>query len=148
MALELETRLLEVAKDAKFTRAPDGLWLTSFTLDITNMAAALHDLGARLSTVTGVAIDDGETELIYHFVVGTTALNLKVHTQKNSMDSITPLFPAANWIEREIHDLYAVEFPGHPNLERFNRPPELPVGFFREPGGAAGKRLREEAGSK
>lgn len=148
MTLDLETRLLEVVKDAKITHAPDGLWLTASRLDLTPVAAALRDLSARLSTVTGIAIGDNETELIYHFVIGTTALNLKVNTQNNSMGSITPLFPAANWIEREIHDLYAVEFSGHPNLERFNRPPELAVGFFREPGGAAGKRLREEAEEK
>jgi NADH:ubiquinone oxidoreductase subunit C len=146
MTTELETRLLELARNAKITHATDDLWLDAPELDVTRMAVVLRDLGARLSTMTGIALDDGETELIYHYVVGKTALNLKVRTRGNSMASITPLVPAANWIEREIHDLYAVEFPGHPNLERFIRPAELPAGLFREPGGAAGKRLREQAG--
>jgi NADH:ubiquinone oxidoreductase subunit C len=83
--------------------------------------------------------------LIYHFVLGSTALNIKVRTQKNTIPSITPITPSANWIEREIHDLYAVEFIGHPYLERFIRPPELSIGFFRETGGEAGKQRREQA---
>jgi len=72
-------------------------------------------------------------------------VNIKVRTRGNSIPSVTPILPSANWIERETHDLYAVEFPGHPHLDRFIRPPEMPVGFFREKGGQAGKQQRELA---
>lgn len=36
--------------------------------------------------------------------------------------SVTPFWPAANWYEREIHDLFGVNFSGHPNLKRLLMP--------------------------
>ena len=35
-----------------------------------------------------------------------------------SMDSVTSLWPAANWYEREVWDLFGIQFKGHPNLKR------------------------------
>lgn len=145
MISSLEINLSNLKDSGKILRAADGIWMDAPKLDVTCMAASLLELEARLSTVTAVALEDGETELIYHFVVGCTALNIKVCTHENAIPSITPFMPAADWIEREIHDLYAVEFLGHPRLERFIRPPELPLGLFREIGGATGKKQREQA---
>jgi NADH:ubiquinone oxidoreductase subunit C len=145
MTSSLETALSNLCNSREITSAPDGLWMDAPELDVTCMAAMLLDLGARLSTMTAIAIESGETEVIYHFMATSTVLNIKVRTQKNAILSITPIMPAADWIEREIHDLYAVEFLGHPHLERFIRPAELPIGFFREAGGEAGKQQRARA---
>jgi len=32
------------------------------------------------------------------------------------LDSQATWFPATNWIEREMHELLGIDFPGHPNL--------------------------------
>src|SRR5271170_145211 len=41
-----------------------------------------------------------------------------------SIDSITPIWPAANFYEREVWDLFGVRFHGHPNLRRIMMPDE------------------------
>ena len=48
-------------------------------------------------------------------------LRLKVRTQE-TVPSITPLFRGADWYEREVYDLFGVQFDGHPNLSRIMMP--------------------------
>jgi NADH:ubiquinone oxidoreductase subunit C len=117
----------------------DGAWLVSPGLDAPALAAAMAQAGAQLSTITAIARADGETDLVYHYRLGSQAANIKTVTRAGAMPSITPHCRAAAWIEREIHDLYAVTFTGHPNLARLLLPPGMPEGLFREPGGRAAK---------
>jgi NADH-quinone oxidoreductase subunit C len=35
-----------------------------------------------------------------------------------TIDSVVPLWPGANWLEREVWDLYGIKFQGHPDLRR------------------------------
>ena len=38
--------------------------------------------------------------------------------EKPALPSVTEIWPAANWFEREAYDLFGFDFPGHPNLRR------------------------------
>jgi len=45
--------------------------------------------------------------------------------EKPAVDSMTGLWESANWLEREVWDMFGIEFLGHPNLERILLYPEF-----------------------
>jgi len=55
-----------------------------------------------------------------HSLSNNLRLRLKTYLPElhPRIQSITPLFKAANWMERETYDFYGIIFEGHPNLKR------------------------------
>jgi NADH-quinone oxidoreductase subunit C len=52
-------------------------------------------------------------------------IRLKVQTDDTAgVGSVTGVWPAANWLEREVYDLFGVPFSGHPDLRRLLLPPD------------------------
>jgi NADH-quinone oxidoreductase subunit C len=135
IAPDCQTLLEQLPGATRVDRRLDGLWMAAPALDVLAMAEQMHRLQARLSTMTGVALDTGETGIIYHYCLGAVPINIKTETRDRAIPSITPVTRAADWSEREISDLYGVRFTGHPNPTRLIRPPSLPPGFFRDAGG-------------
>lgn len=133
----LETKLQALPGAGPFEKRADGVWMTAPALDVIAAARILAQQEARLSTMTAIALEENETEVIYHYACGGWGCHLRVKTAGNALPSITPITAAADWIEREIADLYAVKFVGHPNPVRLVRPTQLEPGYFREPGGKA-----------
>lgn len=65
-------------------------------------------------------------EVNYHLLSHTrkerVRLKVKLAGDDASLESITSVWPAANFFEREVYDLFGVRFLGHPNLRRILMP--------------------------
>ena len=65
-------------------------------------------------------------EVVYHLlsIPRKERLRLKVRLAGDdaSLESVTPVWPAADFFEREVFDLFGVRFQGHPNLRRLLMP--------------------------
>jgi len=65
-------------------------------------------------------------EVVYHLlsIPNKERVRLKVRLNSSSpaIDSITSVWPGANYFEREVYDLFGVRFNGHPYLRRIMMP--------------------------
>jgi NADH-quinone oxidoreductase subunit C len=76
---------------------------------------ALH-----LSYIT-VVDREGFFELTYELLDlrgGIVRVKTKIEGEEPVIDSVTGIYPTANWHEREAYDMFGVAFKGHPDLRR------------------------------
>ncbi len=111
----------------------EAFWMDAPEVDVLAVADLMNRLEFRLTAITGVALPDGETAVLYHYCRGGTTVNVRAESRAQKISSIASLVRAADWAEREIADLYGVQFVGHPHPVRLIRPPSLTPGFFRSP---------------
>jgi NADH-quinone oxidoreductase subunit C len=65
---------------------------------------------------------DPRFEVVYHFYSMPKAVHLraklKVPEDTFAVDTVSDIWPTANWHEREIYDMMGIKFSGHPDLRR------------------------------
>ena len=77
----------------------------------------------QLIDIAGVDYPDEEKRfgLVYLFLSHEYNMRIKVLTRfqiEESINSLTKVFPSANWMEREVFDMYGIKFKNHPDLRR------------------------------
>jgi NADH-quinone oxidoreductase subunit C len=82
-----------------------------------------------LTAVHYPAFKGRELAVVYHLhnLVANVRIRFKVFLDIRQPDvqSLTKIFSAANWLEREAYDFYGVNFVGHPNLIRIMNVEEM-----------------------
>ena len=65
-------------------------------------------------------------ELVYHLLSipnkERVRLKVKLNSSSPAVESITSIWPGANYFEREVFDLFGIRFTGHPYLRRILMP--------------------------
>jgi len=118
---DAEAKLKQLIPAAEvYEHNPRRLYIRIPRERLTEAARLLHrECGMRLAICTGIDTRDG-FEVLYHFSEDKTGTmyTLKVLAPKDDprIESQASWFPAADWIEREMHELLGIDFPGHPNL--------------------------------
>ena len=77
----------------------------------------------QLIDIAGVDYPENEKrfELVYLFLSHEHNFRIKVLIKfqiDQSINSLTKIFPSANWMEREVFDMYGIKFKNHPDLRR------------------------------
>ena len=62
--------------------------------------------------------------ILSHKLLERIRLRVMLEETNPAVESITPVWPAANYYEREVFDLFGIRFEGHPNLRRIMMPDE------------------------
>jgi NADH-quinone oxidoreductase subunit C len=118
-------------------RRPDCVmsWSVAFdelTVEIPHNAAVPFaeflktDPTCRFSTLVDITAVDNPTrearfDVVYHFLsmYQNHRIRVKCALRENEMlASLVEVFPAANWFEREVYDMFGILFTGHPDLRR------------------------------
>ena len=126
-ALEQRVKMLLGDRIEATVAAYGELTLTVHRETILDSIRMLHDDAETrfisIIDVCGVDYPEREErfEVVYHLLspYQNTRIRLKVHTDDETpVPSITPVFPGADWFEREAYDFYGILFSGHPDLRR------------------------------
>lgn len=85
------------------------------------MATARERLGVRHLSLITVVDRRGSFEVNYELLdLRGARVNVKtvIEGEEPVIDTITSVYPSANWHEREAYDMFGVAFKGHPDMRR------------------------------
>ena len=118
--------LSAIATDAKYDR--EELTITVARENIIDACKAVQPVYNFLEDVTAVDWYPSEPrfQISYHILSLSLKQRFRLAVRLDGsdavIDSIVPVWPAANFYEREIFDLFGVHFSGHPNMVRIMMP--------------------------
>lgn len=117
----LQAKLEVLLEDARLI-APRRIRASTEAKHGTEVLQALrNEFGGRhLSAISGVDTGD-DFEVVYHVSAHhglLISLHIALPRSRPVTASVTDVYPSAVLYEREVHDLFGIEFTGHPDLRR------------------------------
>ena len=101
------------AEKSPWTEEGGVFWLNLSDLNVREVAKAMNALQARFITITAYQLPKEEGfRLEYHWDIDGRLLGFAFVLAEKSIESIYDLCEAVDWIEREIHEGFAIEFTG------------------------------------
>ena len=135
---DIETLREKLGVSEPWKESRGTFWLNPAPLGVRRVAMVMNEAGARFITITAYQLPGTEGfRLEYHWDLEGRLLGLPFTIAGNAIDSIFDLCEAADWIEREIHEEYSIDFTGR----------EYEPLLLRQ-GDESGVNLREEAKPK
>jgi hypothetical protein len=110
--MNAETILQALGADGVSDHRSGGWWATLPGLDVRAMAEKMRAEGIRFVTLTAMPDPGGGYRLIYHWDAEGSLVNVVTTVTGASVPTIADILPAADWVERETRDYYALEFEG------------------------------------
>ncbi len=128
---ELQKRFPGALSDAVLFRNQPSMTVAKESLIALSEYLKSHEGGAYTFLTDETAVDYPKRpkrfEIIYQLYSFKLnhRLRLKVlAAEGEKMPSVVRLWPAANWLEREVYDMFGIEYEGHPDLRRILLPDE------------------------
>jgi Ni,Fe-hydrogenase III component G len=114
---DFDSDILEVAE-----KNPRRIIITIKPEAILNIAGFLYrETGFRFIIASAIHTKRG-FEIHYHFSKDESGLILNLHVildrENPQVESLSNMFNASNWIEREMHELFGINFLNHPNQDK------------------------------
>ncbi len=130
MALNLTDLAAALSTRAGVISAVEAFGELTVTVALGNLLGLMGHLKAdpftRMTSLIDItAVDHPERadrfDVVYHLLSMYTngRIRVKAHVADTAMvPSLISVYPAANWFEREVYDLFGILFSGHPDLRR------------------------------
>jgi len=115
---------LEQVADGDYAKTGYHLEVTARPQQLPDVAQAMLDQGCFLESLTAVDLRESFS-LVYHFANFEELCRTVVHAslaKEAQAPTISQVYPAADWYEREVYDLFGIKFAVHPNLKRLLLP--------------------------
>jgi NADH-quinone oxidoreductase subunit C len=115
---------LEQVADGDYAKTGYHLEVTARPQQMPEVAQAMLDQGCFLESLTALDLRESFS-VVYHFANFDELCRTVVHAalaKGVQAPTICQVYPAADWYEREVYDLFGIKFAGHPNLKRILLP--------------------------
>ena len=122
---EIRTKLGDAVEGVSYSFGDDVLTVRPGSLRslMTALRDAPFDYAVLLDlTCVDFAAGEGRLELVYHLYSLSRNVRLRLKASLSAADpvaeTLTGLWKNADWLEREVFDMFGVRFTGHPDLRR------------------------------